>query len=138
MAKSFDCLLDQRELGSWSRAVTSADGTWMTRGFHSKNARVHKKQLEKLKEVERYTDTLIKKYEEKFPSVGDVVCHCTRHKSGCGCMSNQFIERARNNFSLILSISESAEEFATKIRALARHGRNEHEWDGGRCDFHQP
>ena len=30
--------MDQRELGSWSRAVTSADGTWMTRGFHSKNA----------------------------------------------------------------------------------------------------
>ena len=26
------------ELGSWSRAVTSADSTWMTRGHHSKNA----------------------------------------------------------------------------------------------------
>ena len=30
--------VDQSELGSWSRAVTSADGTWMTRGFHSKNS----------------------------------------------------------------------------------------------------
>ena len=30
--------MDQSELGSWSCAVTSADGTWMTRGFHSKNA----------------------------------------------------------------------------------------------------
>ena len=30
--------MDQSELGSWSRAVTSADGTWMTRGFHSRNA----------------------------------------------------------------------------------------------------
>ena len=29
--------MNQDELGSWSRAVTSADGTWMTRGFHSKN-----------------------------------------------------------------------------------------------------
>ena len=29
---------DQTQLGSWSRAVTSADGTWMTRGYHSKNA----------------------------------------------------------------------------------------------------
>ena len=28
----------QSELSSWSRAVTSADGTWMTRGHHSKNA----------------------------------------------------------------------------------------------------
>ncbi len=25
-------------LGSWKCAVTSADGAWMTRGFHSKNA----------------------------------------------------------------------------------------------------
>ena len=30
--------MDQTQLGPWSRAVTSADGTWMTRGFHSKNA----------------------------------------------------------------------------------------------------
>ena len=29
--------MDQNELGSWSHAVTSADGTWMTR-HHSKNA----------------------------------------------------------------------------------------------------
>ena len=26
------------ELGSWKRAVTTADGTWQTRGWHSKNA----------------------------------------------------------------------------------------------------
>ena len=30
--------MDESELGSWSRAVTSADGTLMTRGHHSKNA----------------------------------------------------------------------------------------------------
>ena len=30
--------MDQTQLGSWSRAVTCADGVWMTRGFHSKNA----------------------------------------------------------------------------------------------------
>ena len=27
------------ELGSWKHAVTVADGTWQTRGWHSKNAR---------------------------------------------------------------------------------------------------
>ena len=106
---------------SSSNVVTEhfPDAKVMICGGHA--GRAHKKQLEKVKKIKHYTDTLIKKYEENFPSVGDVVCHCTRHKSGCGCMSNQFIERARNNFSLILSISESAEEFATKIRALARH-----------------
>ena len=76
---------------------------------------------------------MIKKYEEEFTSVGNVVCHCSRHKPGCGCTS---IERARNNFSLILSLSESAEEFTTKMRVLARHSCDEHEWNDGRCDFH--
>ena len=28
----------QSDLGSWSRAVTCADGCWQTRGWHSKNA----------------------------------------------------------------------------------------------------
>ena len=28
----------KEELGSWKRAVTMADGTWQTRGLHSKNA----------------------------------------------------------------------------------------------------
>ena len=30
--------MDQGELGSWSHAVMSADGMWMTHGFHSNNA----------------------------------------------------------------------------------------------------
>ena len=29
--------MNQDEFGSWSRAVTSADGAWMTHGHHSKN-----------------------------------------------------------------------------------------------------
>ena len=29
---------NNHELGSWKRAVTTADGTWQTRGWHSKNA----------------------------------------------------------------------------------------------------
>ena len=30
--------MDQDKLFSWSKAVTCADGTWQTRGYHSKNA----------------------------------------------------------------------------------------------------
>ena len=30
-------VMDQTKLGSWSKAATCADGTWQTRGFHSKN-----------------------------------------------------------------------------------------------------
>ena len=82
---------------------------------------------EKHQKIKRYMDALIKKYEEQFLSIWNVLYHCSKHKPGCGCMSNQFIERARNNFSLILSQSEAAEEFATKIRTLVRHARDEHE-----------
>ena len=51
-------------------------------------------------------------------------------------MSDKFIERVRNNFSLILSSSETADEFSPKIKALPRQVRDEHEWSEGRCDFH--
>ena len=218
--------MDQSELGSWSRAVTSADGTWMTRGYHSKNAtfsirnyyngallyrkhlcqkgrdglikeelyqgtskgaegyaarltfkqakeegmniavqwqdadsssanavtdhfpnaevmicaghaaRAHKKRLEKFAVKKSFSAKLKEVYRERFPLVDEVVCHCKRHRVGCGCLSKGFIERARNNLSLILSMSESAEEFADKVKALPRHARDEHTWDGGMCDFH--
>ena len=65
-----------------------------------------------------------------------MVCHCSRHKPGCGCLSDKFIERARNNFSYILSDSNSPEEFAGRIRGLARHAHDEHVWEGGKCEFH--
>ena len=219
--------MDQDELGSWSRAVTSADGTWMTRGFHSANftfsirnyfngallyrkhlcqrgrddvvqedlyqgtskgaegyaarlmfskakeegmnvaiqwqdadsssskavtdhfpdaeimicgghaGRAHKKQLEKLSKMKRFTENLITKHKAEFPSVADVVCHCSsRHKPGCGCLSDMFIARARNNFSLILSRSDTADHFSSKLKALVMHARDQHEWDEGKCDFH--
>ena len=86
--------------------------------------------------MKKFTEDLIRKHKTKFPSVVDVVCHCSRHKSGCGCMSDKFIERVRNNFSLILSSSETADEFSPKIKALPRQVRDEHEWSEGRCDFH--
>ena len=97
--------------------------------------RAHKKQLEKLSKMKRYSPTLIKKYSKLFLSVGNVVSHCSRHSSRCGCRIDKFIERVRNNF---LSKSESAEEFAIKMRALPRHAHDEHKWNEGRCNFHLP
>ena len=96
--------------------------------------RAHKKQLEKLQKMKSFTVDLITKYKDTFPSVGDVVCHCSRHQQGCGCFSKPFIEMARNYFSLSLSMTE---EFATRMKGLARHARDEHDWVFGRCDFHQ-
>ena len=36
----------------------------------------------------------------------------------------------------ILMECQSQEEFTRRISALPNHARDEHEWDGGRCDFH--
>ena len=41
--------------------------------------RAHKKQLEMLQKIKSFVVD-IRKYKDKFPSVGDVVCHCSRHK----------------------------------------------------------
>ena len=52
------------------------------------------------------------------------------------CVSEAFLEKARNNFSFILSNSESEHEFAEALKVLPTHARDEHEWDGGKSMFH--
>ena len=99
--------------------------------------KAHKKQLEKLAKMKSFTDKFKKKHHERFPQVDSVVCRCEKqHKPGCGCLSDAFIEKARNNFSFILSNSESAHEFAEALKTLLRHAYNEHKSDGGKCTFH--
>ncbi len=219
---------DPSQLGSWNRAVTSADGAWQTRGFHSKNAtfsirnycngallyyhhlcqrgrdsiveddlylgkskssegyaagitfkraaadgmnievqwqdsdsssskavtehfpdakvmicgghagRAHKKQLETLSKCKSFSKSYQGKHCKKFPQVNEVTCLCEgrKHSQGCGCLRPAFVEKACNNFSTILMAAQSAEEFAREIRSLARRARDQHEWEGGQCDFH--
>ena len=126
-----------QDADSSAKAVTDhfPNAKIMICGGHA--SRAHKKQLERLQKIKSLTVDIIRKYKDTFSSVGNVVCHCLRHKQGCGCFSKAFIKKARNYFSLILSMSESAEEFATRIKGLARHARDEHDWGFGRCDFHQ-
>ena len=47
------------------------------------------------------------------------------------------IGKARNDFSFILSNSESAHDFAEALKVLPRHASDEHKWDGGKCTFHE-
>ena len=79
-----------------AKAKTKAKAKVMICGGHA--GRAHKKQLEKLSKIKPFSPTLVNKYSERFPFVGIVVYHCSRHYSGCGCLSDNFIERARNNF----------------------------------------
>ena len=230
------------ELGSWKRAVTTADGTWQTRGWHSKNAtftirnflngallyyhhscqkgrtdvvgqelycgtsksaegyaamlmfekakedgmcvaihwqdadsssansfsavfpdaeimicaghsgRAHRKILESRQKIKQFPKKFIEKHREKFPGIVECssdckkdshsntcvrFCHCTgNHSVGCGCLTAEFIAKAHTNFTSILRVVESQEEFVTRLHSLARHARDEHEWEGGKCDFH--
>ena len=64
--------------------------------------RAHLKQLQALAKKKTFTEKFRNKYREQFPQVDTVRCEC---KAGCGCLSDTFCQRARNNFSNILSSS---------------------------------
>ena len=65
-------------------------------------------------------------------------CHCPHHhKSGCGCISSQFITAARNKFfRALVDAGIKPEKFVTWMKMLPHHARDEHEWEDGKCDFH--
>ena len=222
--------LDDGQLGSWKQAVTTADGTWQTRGWHSKNAtftirnyytnallyyhhicqkgstrvtggelyagtsksaegyaaritfqkaksegmqiavhwqdadsssakgvkevfpkaeimvcgghagRAHRKILEKRQKMKTFTNKQIKKYESTFPNMtkdGYKECKCTgNHRAGCGCLSDAFVQKAHTFFTSTLMVVQSQEELVRRLKALPKHARDEHEWEGGRCEFH--
>ena len=107
----------------------------MVCGGHA--GRAHKKQLEVRSKQKAFTTALIKRYENLFPEVHTVTCHCpVNHKAGCGCLSKSFIGKAHTDFTSILMECQSQEEFARRLTALPKYARDEHECDGGRCDFH--
>lgn len=214
------------ELGSWKRAVTVADGTWQTRGYHSKNAtftirnyqtgallyyehlcqkgrdnvvegnlyqgtskaaegyaaretfdrakreglevavhwqdadsssanavrevfprakimicgghagRAHKKILEKRQRARSLSKALIDKYKDTFPNICEEEyqrCKCgDRHRTGCGCLTDAFINKAHTNFTSTLIEAQSQEEFVRRLQALPRHAVDDHSL----CDFH--
>ena len=76
------------------------------------------------------------KYQESFPQVNTVSCHCSRHKSGCGCLTKAFIAKAHMDFTCILMSCDSQEEFSRRLTDLPKHARDEHKWEGGCCEFH--
>ena len=75
----------------------------------------HLKALENYSKMKKVPSIdFIRKHKDRFPLISSGVrCHCpNRHSQGCGCITDAFIMRARNNFSYILTDSKSAEEFA--------------------------
>ena len=107
-----------------------SDAKVMICGGHA--GRAHKKQLENLAKMKSFSEHFKSAHDEKFPQVHDVARHCS---VGCGCLSDAFIEKALNNFSFILSESQSS-EVSSRLRLLLRHVHDQHTWDGGQCGFH--
>ena len=59
----------------------------------------------------------------------------TSRKSGCGCISGQFITAARSKFSrALVDAGTELENFVTWIKILPHHARDEHEWEDVECD----
>ena len=84
-------------------------------------ARAHRKKLQSLAKREVISDEVIKQYQGKYPLVTSVRCHCKRHSSRCGCLSDSFIEQSRKHFFCILSDSSSPHEFSEIMVNLAQH-----------------
>ena len=59
-------------------------------------------------------------------------------KDDIGCFTNGFIKSARINFSAIVkSVGCDQQAFIDRLRSLAKyHAKNLHEWDNGKCFFH--
>ena len=66
-------------------------------------------------------------------------CKCETHKSGCGCLSENFLTSARINHFCCLQQCDSPQEYARRMRALGEyHCKNVHEWgEGEKCGFHE-
>ena len=129
-------------------------------GGHS--AKSHYTQLKSLASKKKFGTEMLKGFGElvekagwKFgelqkifcqPSKDDVssrlsslVCHCKGRHTGrnCGCLREGFIFSARAKYIATLTdAGTDPDKFSARLAMLYHHALNEHEWDGGRCDFH--
>ena len=78
---------------------------------------------------------MLDKYKDTY--MDKLTCKCgKKHSDTCGCFTAAFISKAHTNFTSILMEAQSQEEFVKRLQALPKHARDEHQWEGGRCEFH--
>uniref|UniRef100_A0A1X7SXU9 OTU domain-containing protein n=1 Tax=Amphimedon queenslandica TaxID=400682 RepID=A0A1X7SXU9_AMPQE len=69
-----------------------------------------------------------------------VECYCKgkKHAKHCGCLTEKFIRKAKASFQMCLTnAGTDPNAFSEKLMNLAlHHFQDEHQWDGGQCDFH--
>lgn len=100
--------------------------------------RAHINNLKDSAKMKTFSATFVSKHKEEFPLVESVKCKCTRHKPGCGCLSDAFLKGARINHFCCLQQCKDPLEYARRMRALSEHHcRDIHEWDSEKCGFHE-
>ncbi len=101
-------------------------------------SRAHYNQLKKIKQQKQFGPGEKSLYKAKFPAVEHVKCKCNKqHSKNCGCINDAFISHARKNlFSALIEAGKDPSILKAKLEMLPHHARNEHVWDGGKCDFH--
>ena len=59
------------------------------------------------------------------------------HRQGCGCFTDPFITLARRRlFCALVDAETDPNAMRARLEMLAHHACDEHEWEGGKCDFH--
>ena len=85
-------------------------------------------------------------HKKNYPELETAKCECAgkrAHSKTCGCMSHEFLGRAKSNhFSALKQSGNDPEEYASRVRILGKyHSRDIHEWTGDdgktyRCPWH--
>lgn len=102
--------------------------------------RAHGKKLADCKAMHSFSSQFISLHHKEYPEVKNVKCHCLgkKHRAGCGCISDAFIQGAkRNHYCALVHAGTDPEKYRATMLTLGKfHARGIHEWKEGSCAFH--
>ena len=94
--------------------------------------------MQKIMGQKSFTKTEISNLKDKYPEVENSQCSCVKNKANCGCITDTFISQSRLKvFRALKDAGTDPEKLKKRLKMLPHHARNEHEWEGGQCDFHR-
>ena len=108
--------------------------------------RAHANNLKEHKGKKQVDQSFVASYIKNYPQLSAAKCECygkRAHSRNCGCMSDEFLARAKSNhFSALKQSGNDPKEYATRMRILGKyHSRDIHEWVGDdgkkyQCPWH--
>ena len=108
--------------------------------------RAHGNNLKEYKGKKSVDLSFVATHQKNCPELGKAKCECAgkrAHSKTCGCMSDEFLARAKSNhFSALKQAGNDPEEYVNRLRILGKyHSHDVHEWIGDhgkthRCPWH--